>query len=364
MSPLNLEDFERLMRRKLDPVTCDYYLGGAADEITLRDNAAAWQRLRLLPRALRDVGTRYLRALLQGQPIDLPVIVGPTAFQALAHPEGELATARAAEAAGTVMVLSTLANHSMAQVRRAAPGLRLWFQLYVYRDREVTRALIDQARDAGVEALVLTVDNQIVGLRERDRRNGFRLPAGLAVKNLVPEDAEPPSGESGLAHYVAQLFDPSLSWKDLEWLVGIAGVPVWVKGILRSDDAGRALDCGAAGVFVSNHGARQLDTVAPTAEALPAIAQALAGRGGLLVDGGIRRGTDVVKALALGAQAVGLGRPVLAGLAVNGAAGVTDVLAHLGQELDIAMGLCGCGSLADIDAGLLCATRPRTGLSA
>lgn len=353
MTPLNLAAFEQAMRRKLDAVTCDYYLGGAADEITLRENVAAWQRLRLLPRVLRDVSKRDLTTRLQGALIDLPVIVGPTAFQAMAHREGELATARAAAAAGTIMVLSTLANHSMAEVRAAAPGLRLWFQLYVYRDRGVTEALVEQARAAGVEALVLTVDNQIVGLRERDTRNGFRLPDNLPVRNLVPEGTAPPTGESGLAHYVAELFDPGLSWQDLEWLVSIAGMPVWVKGVLRADDARQAIDHGAAGIFVSNHGGRQLDTVVATANALPDIVKALDGQGEILVDGGIRRGTDVVKALALGAGVVGLGRPVLAGLAVKGCAGVAAVLAQLRQELDIALGLCGCGSLADIDATLL-----------
>jgi 4-hydroxymandelate oxidase len=355
MEPINVADYEALARERLPALAYDYYASGADDELTLRGNRAAFERLRLYPRVLIDVSRRDLSTELLGERVSMPVLVAPTAFQRLAHPDGELAAARAAAAAGTVMILSTLSTTAVEEVVPAAAG-RLWFQLYVYRDRAATRGLVERVEAAGCKALVLTVDVPVLGHRERDVRNRFGLPEGLVAQNLMPAGyeriAEAPSG-SGLAAYAALLLDASLSWKDLEWLCAATRLPVLVKGLLRGDDALRALEHGAAGVVVSNHGGRQLDTTPPAIEALPRVAEALGGRGTLLMDGGVRRGTDVLKALALGAQAVLVGRPVLWGLAAAGEQGASSVLNILHEELDRALALCGCPALRDITRDLV-----------
>ena len=349
----NLAEFEAAARRRLPAFAFDYYAGGSYDELTLADNAAAFRRLRLVYRVLRDLTGRTLATTVLGAPVSLPVLVAPTAFHRLAHEEGEVATARAAAARGTVMTLSTLSTCPLEDV--CAAGGPVWFQLYVYRDRGATRALVERAAAAGCRALVLTVDAQLWGRRERDVRNRFTLPPELVLANLggaamrLPES---PAG-SGLAAYVASLFDPALSWRDLDWLAGISRLPVVVKGIVHPEDGRLAVEHGAAAVVVSNHGGRQLDTAIATVDALPAVAEAVAGRAEVLLDGGVRRGTDVVKALALGARAVLVGRPVLWGLAVAGQRGVELVLERLRDELDVAMGLCGCRSPEEVERGLI-----------
>ncbi len=354
-APINLADLERLAREALSPMAFDYYASGALDEVTLGENEAAWRRLRLHYRVLVDVRQRSLATTVLGADVTLPVLVAPTAFQRLAHPEGEVATARAAGAAGTIMVLSTLATSSIEEVVAAASG-PVWFQLYVYRDRAATEALVQRAEAAGCQALVLTVDAPLLGRRERDVRNRFALPQGLEVKNLLAAgyaELSATAADSGLATYVASLLDPGLTWDDLAWLRSITRLPVLVKGVVRPDDAVRAVEHGAAGVVVSNHGGRQLDTAPATADVLAPIADAVAGRAELLVDGGIRRGGDVLKALALGARAVLVGRPVLWGLAVGGEAGVRQALDLLRDELDLALALCGCRSVAEATRDLL-----------
>lgn len=335
-------------------MTFDYYAGGAHDEVTLRENRAAFERIRLRYRVLRDVSTRDLSTELLGQRISFPVVIAPTAFQQLAAKEGELATARAAARANTIMVLSTLSTFSIEEVAREAAG-RLWFQLYVYRDREVTRELVARAEAAGARALVLTVDAPLLGGRERDLRNGFQLPPGLRMVNLASSGRTdlPEVEGSALAAYFREVLDPSLTWADLEWLCRETSLPVLVKGIVRGDDAARAVRCGAAGVIVSNHGGRQLDTSPAAIEVLPEIVDSVAGGGVVLVDGGIRRGTDVVKAIALGARAVLVGRPTLWGLAVEGEAGVGRVLELLRAELDLAMALCGASTVAEVTGDLV-----------
>jgi len=305
---------------------------------------------------LRDVSERSLACTILGQELSWPMFVAPMAFQQLAHPDGELATARAAGATGTGMILSTLSTTSIEDVGPACTG-PLWFQLYIYRDREASRALVERAQAAGCDALVLTVDSPMLGRRERDIRNGFHVPAGTPVPNLTggPRDTLAAQGAtaSSLATFVEQHWDASISWRDLEWLRSITTLPILVKGIVRGDDAVLALDAGAAGVIVSNHGGRQLDTAIPTARALPEVADAMAGRGTLLVDGGIRRGTDVLKALAMGANGVLLGRPVLWGLAVDGEPGARRVLELLKNECHLALGLAGCRTPMDLDRGFL-----------
>jgi 4-hydroxymandelate oxidase len=285
----------------------------------------------------------------------MPILVAPTAFHRLAHPDGEIATARAAGAAGTLMTLSSLATCSLEDVAAAGTGL-LWFQLYINKDRGFTRELVQRAAGAGYKAIVVTCDTPCWGVREADVRNGFHLPPGIEAVNLIAADARSTTIShegSGMGEIMSWMLDPSLTWKDIEWLAGETTAPVLVKGICRADDALRAMEHGARGVVVSNHGGRQLDGAPATIEVLPAIANAVGGKVPVLVDGGIRRGADVLKALAAGATAVQVGRPVLWGLAAGGEQGVADALAMLRREFEIAMALSGCASLDDITADLL-----------
>ena len=354
IDPLNLRALELAAEARLPKLAWDYYAAGADDEHCVRRNCAAYERLALHYRVLVDVSRRALATTVLGQPTALPILVAPTAFHRLAHRDGELASVRGAGDAGTIFILSTLSNTRIEDVVAAAAG-PVWFQLYVYRDRGATEALVRRAEAAGARALVLTVDAPLLGRRERDVTNGFALPPELGIANLHGEgrDVPPASHESGLAAYVADLLDPSLDWRAIGWLRSITKLPVLVKGIVRADDAARAIAEGAAGVVVSNHGGRQLDASPATIDVLPRIADAVAGRGELLLDGGIRRGTDVVKALALGARAVLVGRPVLWGLAAGGREGVAAALGVLRRELDLAMALCGCPDIAAITRDLV-----------
>lgn len=358
MPAINVFDLEVIAREKLSQEAYDYYASGAHDEVTLRENRAAWDRISLAYRVLVDVSRRDPATTVLGHPVSMPVLVAPTAFHRMADPEGEVSTVRAAGAAGTIMILSTLSNTPVEEVTAAATG-PVWFQLYVYRDRKATEGLVRRAEAAGCKALVLTVDAPLLGRRERDVRNRFRLPPGLSVANMLPVgygDIPGVSADSGLAAYVSALLDPGISWKDVGWLRSITRLPVLVKGIVRPDDAVRAAEEGAAGIVVSNHGGRQLDTSPATVDVLPDIADALASRGHsieVLVDGGVRRGTDVIKALALGAKAVLVGRPILWGLAAEGEAGVAYVLRLFREELDLAMALAGTPAVSDITRDLV-----------
>jgi 4-hydroxymandelate oxidase len=355
VAALNLFELEAVARDQVEPSAWDYYASGANDEVTLRENRAAFDRIRIFYRVLVDVSERDASTTVLGERVSMPILLAPTAFHKLAHPDGELATVRAAGRAGTVMILSTLSNTRIEDVASAATG-PLWFQLYVYRDRGATRALVERVEAAGARALVLTVDAPLLGRRERDVRNAFKLPPGLSIECMLPAGYEHmPRGAkgSGLAAYFAELLDPALSYKDIEWLRALTRLPILVKGVVRADDARRAVDHGAAGIVVSNHGGRQLDTSPATIDALPAVAEAVGDRAELLLDGGVRRGTDVVKALALGARAVLIGRPVLWGLAGNGEAGVAEVLEILRRELDLAMALSGAPHVADLTRDLI-----------
>jgi 4-hydroxymandelate oxidase len=339
--PLNVLDYARLAEETLEPGAFAYFAGGAGDERALAENTAAFARLRLRPRVLVDVGDATAATTVLGMPVSMPLLVAPTAIQRMAHPDGERGTARAAAAAGTIMCLSTLATATPAEVAEAAPGAPRWFQLYVFRDRGVTRQLVSQAVDAGFSAIVLTVDAPRLGRRERDLRTGFRIPPEI----VVPSFAEAAGGWHGATPLeILSLIDPALSWRDLEQLVEESPVPVVVKGIQTAEDANLACEHGAAGLVVSNHGGRQLDEVAATIDLLPEVVEAVAGRIEVLVDGGVRRGGDVVKALALGANAVLAGRAVLWGLAAGGEEGARRVLELLRDEIELALVLCGCAS--------------------
>lgn len=360
-SLLNLFEYECYATQQLSPMARDYYASGAGDEITLRENRAGFERLRLRPRVLVDVSDRRMKVTVLGQALELPILIAPMAFQCLAHPEGELATTTAAAQTGTVMILSTLSTQPLeavattSQTSQSAP--KPWFQLYVHRDRGLTRALVERAYAAGYAALCLTVDAPVLGQRESDRRHQFSLPAGMELANLVSlSELEIPqrTQESGLFTYFLEQINPALTWKDLEWVQSLSPLPLVLKGILRSDDAVRAVEYGAKAIIVSNHGGRQLDGAIATIDALPDVVAAVKGQAEILVDGGIRRGTDVLKALALGAKAVLIGRPVLWGLAAAGCDGVQHVLELLQQELEVAMALCGCSRLEDIDPSLCC----------
>src|SRR3954465_2476181 len=298
---LNVADYARAAHAKLSQGVLDYYEGGALDEITLRENTSGWERLKLHYHVLAGVGDRDLTTTVLGQKISMPICVAPTAFHKLACAEGEIAAARAAKAAGTLFILSSLSNTAMESVFAAAASPK-WFQLYVYKDREVTRALVQRAEAAGAEAIVLTVDAPGLATRERDMRNRFTLPAGLAVANLAPlgKGNMPNVEGSGLAAYVRDNFKSDLGFDDLDWLCGCTRLPVVVKGVCRGDDAQRSAEHGAKAVVVSNHGGRQLDTAPPTCEVLPHVVDALGDGCEVYVDGGIRRGSDVLKAGALG----------------------------------------------------------------
>lgn len=366
---VNLHDHAHAAREVLNEATWAYFNGGAGDEITLAENQTAWQGLFLKPRVLRNVQQGHTRTRLLGRTLAHPLLVAPMAHQRLAHPDGELAMALAAAAQHTGFVLSTQASVHLEHVATLMRQMRedadaslhtpLWFQLYMQPRLEDTLALIDRAQAAGFEALVLTVDAPVQGVRDRERRTGFALPPDITAVNLAPSmPAAPPDSHDTRAGAAVLRHAPT--WADITHLLrhldqqsAEKRLPVLLKGILHPDDARLARDVGAAGVIVSNHGGRTLDTALPTAHALPAIAQAVGADLAVLVDGGIRRGTDVLKALALGADAVLIGRPCLHGLAHAGAAGVAHVLRLLRDELDAAMALCGCATIADVRPELL-----------
>jgi 4-hydroxymandelate oxidase len=345
------DELERRARDCLPRWVYDYVAGGADDELTLEENVAAWRRLRLRPRVLRDVSKVSTQTTVLGTPIAIPALIAPTAYQRLVHDEGERATACAAAATGTIMIASTLSTVSLEDIAAVAPGEARWFQLYVHRDRSWTEELVARAVAAGYTGLVFTADVPLLGLRLRDERNEFHLPPGMVMANV---GEAPPSVEgSALAAYAGSAMDPALTFADIEWLRGLCDLPIIVKGVLRGDDARACVDAGAAGIVVSNHGGRQLDTAVATAEALPEIVDAVAGDAEVLIDGGIRRGTDIVKARALGARAVLLGRPVLWGLATAGALGVRTVLEGLRDELARALALCGAPTMDDVARDLV-----------
>ena len=351
----NLLELEDMARAKVPRAIFDYIAGGAEDEVTLRRNREAFGRWALRPRVLRDVSKRDTKTVLLGERVSMPVCVAPTSFHALVHPEGEVATARGSAAAETILIASTVSTKPLEEIAAAADAPR-WFQLYVYKDRAVTEELVNRAVKAGYKALCLTADTPVLGRRERDERNAFTLPPGFGIANLKPAGLDGmPEVEQGsaFAQYVTDLLDSSLTWDDVDWLKSISPLPLVVKGIMTAEDAVLAVDHGIAGIVVSNHGGRQLDSTLGSLDALPEVVAAVRGRIELYLDGGIRRGTDVLKALALGAKAVFVGRPVLWGLALGGADGVRAVLDELRTELDTAMALAGCATLKDIESSLV-----------
>ncbi len=356
MEPVNISEFEELARERMTQQAFDYVSGGADDEVSLRENRAAFERLALLPRVLIDVSTVDTSTSVLNENISFPVIVAPTALQTLAHADGELATARGTSAAGPVMIVSTMASHRLEDIAAAAPGAK-WFQLYYHKERGVTQELVRRAEAHGYKAICVTVDVARLGRRERDFRNQFTLPSDVVPRNF--EDVAEIAGVDAAAHgphftaHIASLLYDSLTWDDIDWLKSITTLPLLLKGVLSSDDAKLAADAGVAGIVVSNHGGRQLDGVVNALDVLPDIVSTVGDRVEVLMDGGIRRGTDVVKALALGARAVLLGRPYVWGLAADGEAGVTRVLQMLHDEVELALALCGCPNVAAVSPELV-----------
>jgi 4-hydroxymandelate oxidase len=353
--PVNLSEFEPLAQAILPKPAFDHLSGGADDERTLRENLAAFQRIQLLPRVLKDVTQCDLSTTVLGQLLTMPVILAPVACHRLFHPEGEFAVARAAAEAGLVMTVSTGASYSLEEVAASSPAPR-WFQLYAYQDRGVTRGLVERAEAAGYQGICLTVDSPVSGRRERDLRSRFIRPKPFLYKTLVDvgfKDLSPDLTEEQLLAFAGKSLAVALTWDYLDWLRSLTRLPFLLKGILCKEDALTAVSKGIEGIIVSNHGGRQLDGTPASIDVLEGIAEAIDGRSEVLVDSGVRRGTDVLKALALGAKAVLIGRPYIWGLAVNGQAGVTQVLELLREEFRIAMGLTGCVNVREIGKELI-----------
>nr|VDC72596.1 unnamed protein product [Brassica rapa] len=355
MEITNVTEYEAIAKEKLPKMVYDYYASGAEDQWTLQENRNAFARILFRPRILIDVSKIDMTTTILGFKISMPIMVAPTAMQKMAHPEGEYATARAASAAGTIMTLSSWATSSVEEVASTGPGIR-FFQLYVYKNRNVVEQLVRRAERAGFKAIALTVDTPRLGRRESDIKNRFTLPPNLTLKNFEGLDLGKMdeqsccvyANDSGLASYVAGQIDRTLSWKDVQWLQTITKMPILVKGVITGEDARIAVQAGAAGIIVSNHGARQLDYVPATISALEEVVKATQGRIPVFLDGGVRRGTDVFKALALGASGIFIGRPVVFSLAAEGEAGVRKVLQMLRDEFELTMALSGCRSLKEI----------------
>lgn len=353
-APINLIDYEEAALALVPRGSYDYIARGSGDEQTLRANRAAFSRWSIVPRVLQGADRPSLQTTVLGHQVALPVLFAPVGFHRLVHEEGEKASSRAAKAAGTIFISSTASNTPIEEMAKEAGTW--WFQLYVFRDRELTRHLVQRAADAGAQALVVTVDTPVAGGREWDERNRFALPEGVTWANFIDAGFDLmnriPEGSS-LTAYVGSNFDSTLSWKDLDWLASISSLPVIPKGILHPDDARVAVEHGARAIIVSNHGGRQLDSAVASLDALPRVAEAVGNQVEILMDSGVRRGTDIIKALALGARAVLIGRPYIWGLALAGEAGARRVLEILAKELTRDLVLCGCESVQDVRRELL-----------
>ncbi|XP_067626556.1 uncharacterized protein [Eurosta solidaginis] len=358
MTRVCVEDFEKDALRLLDKNALDYYRSGAGEQLTLNLNREAFKKIRIRPRCLRDVSNIDIRCNVMGIDLKWPLGISPTAMQKLAHSDGEGANALAAGNVGSIFILSTLSTMSIEEVASVAPNTNKWFQLYVYKDRSLTEKMVRRAEEASFKAIVLTIDAPIFGQRRSDIRNGFSLPSNLRLANFqslqaaagVQSDGE---GTSGINVYVARQFDATLTWKDLAWLVKLTRLPIILKGVLTHEDAILAREVGCAGIIVSNHGGRQIDTVPASIEALPEIVKAVGNDLVVMLDGGIRDGNDIFKALALGAKVVFVGRPALWGLACGGQKGVEEVLNILKKDFEISLALAGCQKLSDISGDMV-----------
>ncbi|XP_017837748.1 peroxisomal (S)-2-hydroxy-acid oxidase [Drosophila busckii] len=350
-----VEDFERQAYSKLEKNALDYYKSGAGEQFTLGLNREAFNRLRMRPRVLRNVTQVDPSCRILGQQLGWPLGIAPTAMQKMAHSDGEIGNARAAGKAGSIFILSTLSTTSLEDLAAGAPDTCKWFQLYIYKERSLTEKLVRGAERAGFKALVLTVDAPVFGHRRADVRNKFSLPPHLRLANFQGDQANGvvTMGGSGINEYVASQFDASITWQDISWLKKLTRLPIIAKGILTAEDAVLAREFGCDGIIVSNHGARQIDTVPASIEALPEVVKAVGNDLVVMLDGGIRQGNDIFKALAVGAKAVFIGRPAVYALAYNGQSGVEQMLSVLRKDLEITMALTGCQTLADIQPAMV-----------
>jgi 4-hydroxymandelate oxidase len=349
---VSLRDYEYRFHEKVDPAIRAYIAGAAADAVTQRENGAAFERIRLMPRALVDMSKASARSDLFGETLEYPILIAPTAYHKLVHPEGELATAQGASLTRTWMTVSTQASVTLEEIARASTA-PLWFQLYLQPRREHTLSLVSRAEQAGYKAIIVTIDAPVSGIRNAEQRTGFRLPDDVRAVNLAAFPTTGPVSASHGSPVFRGMLDHAPTWDDVAWLCRQTALPVLVKGLLNPADVKPALDAGVSGIVVSNHGGRTLDTVPATIDLLPAIASAVGGAVPILLDGGVRRGTDIVKAIAFGASAVLVGQPVLHALAVGGMPGVVHMLTLLQTELEVAMALLGRPTLRDIDASML-----------
>lgn len=357
--PISFEDWERLARERVSAGPFDYTAGGSVEEQTLAANRAAFSRWAIVPRMLRDVTNRSMAITLFNQQLKTPVLLAPVGMQAISHPEGELATARAAAAAGVPLVVSTVSSHSMEQIAEVMGDAPRWYQLYWSTDREVSASMVRRAEAAGYSAIVLTVDTIMLGWKRRDFKNGYSpLREGKGMANYISDPVfcsrlPEVTPENAVEEILRTIYTPALTWSDIDYLRDHTSLPILVKGILHPDDAKLAVEHGVDGIIVSNHGGRQVDGAIATLDALPAIAEVVQGRIPVLLDSGVRTGPDVVKAIALGANAVLIGRPFVYGLAVAGEKGVASVVDTLLNELDVTLALSGCVSLADVNRSIL-----------
>ncbi len=350
---IDIKEVEALALSNLPPDVYNFFSGGAGEEDTLQHNVSSFNEIKILPRVLCNVETRSLSTNILGHEIAFPLLVAPMAFQKLAHPEGEVAVAKASHRANILMTLSTLSTSSFQKIKSVnqAP---LWFQIYIYKDREVTKNLIQLAEKYGFNGIVLTVDAPLYGKRKREVKTPLQLPASFILENLEDAGLDLKSIDpSNLPPYLSSMLDPSITWKDIEWIRSISSLPIILKGIMNPKDVEIANEYNIDALIISNHGGRQFDTALSAIEALLAISEANAGKTELILDGGIRKGADILKAIALGAKAVMVGRPILWGLAVGGEEGVTKVLSILKSELDVSMVLCGCNSVEEINKDIL-----------
>lgn len=351
MALVCVEDYEKEALRSIPKNALDYYRSGAGNEFSLSLNVEAFKRWRILPRFLRDVGGVNTACNVLGCRLSTPIGVAPTAMQRMAHDDGEIGNALSAGKIGGIFILSTLSTTPLEEVAAAAPNTTKWFQLYIYKDRSLTESMVRRAEKAGYKAIVLTIDAPYFGARRADARNKFKLPPHLGLLNFQGDQAnsvKSMEGSSGINEYVTRQFDPAITWTDVSWLVKFTKLPVVVKGVLTREDALLARNCGCKGIIVSNHGARQLDSVPASIEVLPTIVDAVGNDMTIMLDGGVRQGTDVFKALALGAKAVFMGRPLVWGLAVNGQKGAEHVLELVQRDLELTMKLSGCVNIGDI----------------
>ncbi|XP_057505229.1 peroxisomal (S)-2-hydroxyacid oxidase GLO4-like [Actinidia eriantha] len=344
--PVNIKEFQELARKSLPKMYFDFFNGGAEDQHTLRENVEAFRSITMRPRILVDVSRIDMSTTILGYHTSSPIMIAPTAMHKLAHPEGEIATARAAAACNTIMALSYSSTCTVEEVASSCNAVR-FFQLYVYKRRDITAVLVQRAEANGFKAIMLTVDTPRLGRREADIKNRMTAPRLKNFEGLLSVEVASDKG-SNLEAFAAATLDPSLCWKDIEWLRSVTSLPILIKGVLTPEDAIKAVEAGIAGIVVSNHGARQLDYSPATITVLEQVVHAVGGKIPVLFDGGVRRGTDVFKALALGAQAVMVGRPIIFGLAAKGEHGVRRVIEMLKDELELTMALSGCPTVKDI----------------